>query len=227
MMKVKEMSEAERPREKAILNGIESISNRDLLAIIIRSGTKGSSAMQLADHILMLGHSLCDILSLDMSTLTTIKGIKETKALQILACFELSKRIAFDQSKQERIQVNHPKVIVDWLNKEIGFSSQEHFIVIFLDNKNHIISYKTLFIGSLNASVVHPREVYKEAIEKKAAKIMVAHNHPSGDPQPSENDIITTRCLKETGDIVGIPLLDHIIVGKNNYISFAQKLLID
>ncbi|MEF9920071.1 MAG: DNA repair protein RadC [Erysipelotrichaceae bacterium] len=227
MVKVKELNKDERPREKALLNGIESLSNRDLLAIIIRSGTQGSSAMQLADRILMMGNSLSNILSLDINSLTKIKGIKETKALQILSCFELSKRIAFDTCRQDEIQVNHPKVIVDWLNKQIGFSSQEHFIVVFLDNKNHIIAYKTLFIGSLNASVVHPREVYKEAIEKKAAKIMVAHNHPSGDPQPSENDIITTRCLKETGDIVGIPLLDHIIVGKNDYISFAQKLLID
>lgn len=226
-MKVKDINKEERPREKARISGISTLSNRDLLAIILRSGTNGISAMQLADMILNESGSLCDLMSLDFAQLNQIKGIKEAKALQLLSCFELSKRIAFDESRQMEIQVDHPKILADWLNKEIGFTSQEHFIVIFLDNKNKIISYKTLFIGSLNSSIVHPREVFKAAIEIKAAKIIVAHNHPSGDMEVSDADIVSTKALSETGKIVGIPLLDHLIVGKNKYISFAQKLLID
>lgn len=225
-MKVKEMTQNERPREKAIKNGIGCLSNRELLAIILRSGTKSLSALDLGDSLLQRFHTFSNMSTATYHDLKKINGIKEAKALQLLASFEITRRIGLEKNQGGKV-MNHPQDFVEWLNQEIGNQMQEHFLVVFLDTKNIMMEYKVIFIGTINMSLIHPREVFKEALHIGCAKIICVHNHPSGDVTPSKEDILMTNRLKEVGDMVGIPLLDHIIVGKNNYLSFREKLLID
>lgn len=220
-----EISEQERPREKVLRYGIEQCSNRDLLAIILRSGVKGKSVLELADQILSMDQNLAMITRLTYEELIQIRGIKKAKAIVLLACFELSKRISSDQVISA-MRVDKPSTLSAWLNKKIGFMDQEHFMVIFLGTKNQILKDKTIFIGSLDRTIVHPREIYKEAIKLNASKIICVHNHPSGDVTPSPNDITATQAISEVGKTVGIPLLDHLIVGNNHYLSFREQGLL-
>lgn len=205
--------------------GIEQCSNRDLLAIILRSGIKGQSVLELADQVLSMEENLAMMTQLTYEELIQIKGIKKAKAIGLLACFELSKRISCEAIRPA-IHIDNPSCLADWLNKKIGFMDQEHFIVIFLGTKNQILKDKTIFIGSLDRSIVHPREIYKEAVKLNASKIICVHNHPSGDVSPSPNDIVATQAISEAGKTVGIPLLDHLIVGKNTYLSFREQGLL-
>ncbi|WP_277489422.1 MULTISPECIES: DNA repair protein RadC [unclassified Breznakia] len=220
------MSSKERPREKAVINGIESLSNRELLAIILRCGYKGTSVLQMAEMVLNEAGGLLNLYSMNYEELIKIKGISSSKALEILSAFEISKRVSFE-NLTDRIQINSPKNLSQYLNQKIGFKKQENFHVLFLNTKNQIICEKTLFIGTLNVSVVHPREIFKEAIQKNAASIIVSHNHPSSNCNPSEQDIVFTKSLVTAGDIIGISVIDHIVVSHNNYFSFKEKNLID
>lgn len=220
-----EISEQERPREKVLRYGIEQCSNRDLLAIILRSGVKGKSVLELADQLLSMEQNLAMITRLTYEELIQIRGIKKAKAIVLLACFELSKRISSDQVISAMC-INNPSNLSEWLNKKIGFKDQEHFMVIFLGTKNQILKDKTIFIGSLDRTIIHPREIYKEAIKLNASKIICVHNHPSGDVTPSPNDIVATQAISEVGKTVGIPLLDHLIVGNNHYLSFREQGLL-
>lgn len=225
-MKVKQLNEKERPREKALLNGIKSLSNRELIALLLRSGTREKSALEVADELLCTFETMGDLGSSSIHDVMHIKGIKEAKAVELLAAFEIGKRIALDDI-QEKVQIGKPEDVVDWLQQEIGFCNQECFYVIFLNQKNQIQSYKQMFTGTLTNASVHPREIFKEAMRLGCARIMVAHNHPSGDPTPSNADIELTNHIVESGKMVAIPLMDHIIVARNAYISFRQMRLID
>lgn len=224
-IKVKDLYKEERPREKALRYGVETLSNRELLAIVLRCGYKGVSVLQLADQVLSTSKGLLPLLQMDMQSLCAIKGISQIKAIEIGAILEMSKRIA-----QEKVQAGvygeSPQLIAEYLIKKIGFHKQEHFLALFLDTKNKIIKDKVLFIGSLNQSVVHTREIFKEAISCSGAKIVVAHNHPSNNCTPSESDILVTNTIMEVGNLVGIPLLDHLIVGMDQYFSFKEKGLL-
>ncbi len=225
-MKVKDLSIDERPREKAMQYGIEMLSNRELIALLLRSGTKAQSALEIADEVIQLTSSLGEIANLSMSELMRIKGIKCAKGLELLAAFELGKRIAFDKVLHKK-QIEQPEDIMEWLNQEIGYVQQEHFVVMFLNQRNQIMNYKTLFIGTLTNASVHPREIFKEAMKQGCAKIICAHNHPSGDPNPSKADIELTKIIQQVGEMVAIPLVDHLIVAHNTYVSLRQKQLMD
>lgn len=215
------MVESEKPREKALRYGVESLSNRELLAILLRSGYRGVSVLELSDILLKKANSLGGLHQMSEKEIMEIKGISVVKMLELKACLELSRRIS-----QERLytslQVNNPKVIAEYMNQKIGHKKQEHFVVLFLDSKNHLIKEETLFIGSLNTSVVHAREVFKTAISCSSARIMLCHNHPSTDCIPSRQDIQVTENLQEIGKLIGIEVIDHIIVGGNKHFSFAQ-----
>lgn len=225
-MKVKDLSIDERPREKAMQYGIEMLSNRELIALLLRSGTKTQSALEIADEVIQLTSSLGEIANLSMVELMEIKGIKCAKGLELLAAFELGKRIAFDKVLHKK-QIEQPEDIMEWLNQEIGYVQQEHFVVMFLNQRNQIMNYKTLFIGTLTNASVHPREIFKEAMKQGCAKIICAHNHPSGDPNPSKADIELTRIIQQVGEMVAIPLVDHLVVAHNTYVSLRQKQLMD
>lgn len=225
-MKVKELNEQERPREKALDQGVQSLSNRELIAILIRSGTKQWSALEVADKILNASNGLGALSVMPLEQLMQIDGIKSAKGLSLLAAFELGRRIAFDKIRQG-ISIEKPQDLVEWLNMQIGFKQQEHFIVLFLNQKNQILCYRTLFKGTLTNASVHPREIFQEAMRVGCARIICVHNHPSGDASPSDADIAITQSIVESGHLVSIPLMDHIIVSKNTYKSFRQMQLID
>lgn len=225
-MKISQLVKSDLPREKASLYGIESLSNRELLALILRSGSKNKNVLQLADDVLASVSSLADLRNISLNSLMKIDGIKQAKALELLAVFEISKRIAFDEVLHKK-SIQKAMDLVEWLKLEIGHCMQENFLVIFLNQNNEIITYKTLFKGTLNASLVHPREIFKEAINIGCARIMCAHNHPSGKNEPSQADLDITTTLVECGKMMGIPLLDHIIISKSGYLSFKERMIID
>ncbi|WP_416328382.1 RadC family protein [[Clostridium] innocuum] len=160
-----------------------------------------------------------------MQELMGLSGIKEAKAISLLAAFELGRRIAFDEVLHAP-GIHHPQDILEWVNQQIGFEQQEHFLVLFLNQKNQLISSRVMFVGTLTNASVHPREIFREAMQLGCAKILCVHNHPSGDPQPSSADISLTRSIEECGVMTAIPLMDHIIVSRNTYFSFAQKGLL-
>lgn len=225
-MKVKELQIQERPREKALKFGVTTLGNRELIAVVLRCGSRQHSALEVADDILCHFSSLGELGKASLQELMDIDGVKQVKAIELQAAFELGRRIEFDKI-QQLDKIESPLDLVNWLSQLIGFETQEHFIVVFLNQKHQVLSYKTLFVGTLTNASVHPREIFKEAMRIGCAKIICAHNHPSGDPQESEADINITRSIQECGRIASIPLLDHIIVSRNSYTSFRQKRLID
>ncbi|MEI7668388.1 MAG: DNA repair protein RadC [Erysipelotrichaceae bacterium] len=222
-MKINEVYESDRPREKLKQYGSRALSTTELLAILLRSGMHGKSAIDLARELLQLSKGINGLSSLDYLMLTKIKGIKQAKACELMALVELSRRMAEEHALEVDV-IDHPQSLITWLKKEMGSLQQEQFLVVFLNTKNHIIGYKVLFLGGLDRSIVHPREVYKQALKYSAARIIAVHNHPSGDVNPSENDHIVTKVLEEAGLTMGIPLLDHIIVSDCAYYSIRQKL---
>lgn len=216
------MNYYERPREKAFHYGIETLSNRDLLAVIMRSGSVGESALSLADEVLKKSGGLVSLSTMSIQELMTIKGIKQAKAIQILASIELSKRISREKSKV-KMQIQGIDSVHPWLNQEIGFKEQEHFLVMFLNVRLEMISYKIMFVGTESNANISVKTIFQEALFQKASRIICAHNHPSGDVTPSNADLSLTSRMCETGKILGIDVVDHVIVGKNNYISLKAE----
>lgn len=220
------MNVEERPREKALKYGCEYLSNRELLAILLRSGIQNHSVMDLAGQILSLRKHIGYLQNVKLHELMAIKGISKVKALEIMACLELSRRISYECMKQEDV-IRSPSNCIEWLNKKIGFSDQEHFLVLFLDVKGHVIDEQELFIGSSKECKVSPKLIYKRAMEMNSDHIMLVHNHPSGSVEPSDDDIDLTNHLVKMGYFFGIEVIDHIIVGENRYFSFKEKMIID
>lgn len=225
-LKIKEMPESERPREKLIRYGVEALSNSELLAILLRTGSKEHSALELANIILSKDEKGIRFLgNCTIEELSEIKGIGNSKACQIIAAVELGNRIS-KSFIELRKSIRSPKDVVNILIRDMKFLEKEYFKVMFLNTKNEIISYETISIGSLNASIVHPREVFNRAIRKSSASIILIHNHPSGNPTPSKEDINITKRLIESGEILGIEVLDHVIIGDGNYYSLKENSLI-
>ncbi|MEG0297092.1 MAG: DNA repair protein RadC [Clostridium sp.] len=225
-IKLKDMPIFERPREKLLALGVESLTNSELLAIILKTGAKGENVVSLSNRVLTEFDGLDGILSAGYDDITQIKGIKESKASQILALGELYKRFHTLRSQRQNFKVTCPKDIAELLYNEMGYNNQEVLKLIMLNTKNIVIGKKDIFKGSLNSSIVHPREVFSEALKRNSASIIVCHNHPSGDPSPSKEDINITVRLAECGKIMGIDLLDHIIIGSNKFISLKEKGII-
>lgn len=224
-LKIMDIPISERPIEKLINFGAETLNNQELLAVILRCGTKGQNILTLSDRILSEVNGLNGILNITYDEIKKIKGIKTVKASQILALGELFRR--FNTLKADRkITINSPKDIAEMLMIEMANLNQEILKLIILNSKNKIIKIKDVFKGTLNSSLVHPREIYCEAIKSSGASIIICHNHPSGDPTPSEEDINITLRLIECGKIIGINLLDHIIVGDKKYLSLKEKGII-
>ncbi len=220
-MMVRDYPLEERPRERMINDGAEKLSNSELIAILLRTGTKDESVLELSSRIL---HELGSIRRLTEATveeLTKIKGIGKAKAVQLKAGIELGRRVARKQAAL--FTIRSPEDAADYLIQLLQLDQQEKFHVLYLNTKNQIVAEKTIFVGSLNASIVHPREVFKEAVKQSAASIIVAHNHPSGDPTPSREDIAVTKRLIEAGQMIGIECLDHLIVGDDCYISLKEQ----
>ncbi len=227
-MKIKDLPKIERPREKLEKYGPEKLSNSELLAILLRTGGKGLNVVEMSRKILGKFHAKGRAGSGDGLSKASVKELKNTfglgsaKACEIVACFELGRRLL--QNKKSQIYLT-PKDVWQEL-KDIRDNKKEHFVIFFLDARNQEIKREIISVGSLNANLVHPREVFEPAIRHTAAQIIVAHNHPSDDAKPSDEDKTITQRLVESGKILGIDIIDHIIVTKNNYFSFKEHKLI-
>lgn len=223
MIKMKDIPVDNRPRERLIRGESEQLSNDELLAIILRSGTKENSAKDLANILLKEVGKIEALATISYNRLIKIKGIKSAKACSLLATIELGKRIARKNDYLVDTKFKNSKIIYDYYKNKLGDKLQEYFYCLYLDNNKRIIKEKLLFIGTLNQSLVHPREVFKEACLISAHSIICIHNHPTGNVLPSRNDIEITKKLFECGKMLGISLIDHIIIGYNNYYSFFEN----
>mgnify|MGYP001574948314 FL=1 len=222
---IHDLPKPERPRERLKKLGPEALSAQELLALVIGRGSPQKSVINIAQELLAKFGNIKAISQATLEELSQIKGIGLAKATQIKACFELGKRQELELELED-IDVENPQSVVKALQAKIKDKAKEHFKLILLNTRNKIIGISTVSIGTLDSSLVHPREVFKEAIAHNAYSVMLAHNHPSGDPEPSEDDITITRRLIEAGKILGIEVTDHIIISKNGFFSFKEKGLI-
>jgi DNA repair protein RadC len=222
MRKIKDLPSFERPREKLIEKGVKNLKDEELLAILLRTGKTGKSAMDIAKEILKKypGRKL---LKMSHEDLIEIEGISDGKACTILAAVELVKRSL--KIKEETLPVI--KSVEDVVAQAVYMrdKKREHLMVIYLNARNEMIYKKPMFVGTLNASIVHPREIFAMALEKNAASLILAHNHPSGNPEPSQEDIDITKRIKEAGSVMGVSVLDHVIITKNKVFSFKEDNL--
>jgi DNA repair protein RadC len=219
---IRDFPQDERPRERFVQHGPQSLSNHELIAILLRTGTKDESVLQLSNRLLAHFEGLRDLKSATLEEITSIKGIGSAKAIQILTAVELGRRVS-NLSYHDRYVIRSPEDGAKYVMNDMRFLSQEHFVCLYLNTKNQVLHKQTIFIGSLNASIVHPREVFKQALKRSAASVICFHNHPSGDPTPSKEDIEVTKRLSECGKIIGIDLLDHLIIGENKFVSLKEK----
>lgn len=222
-MKIKDIVESERPRERFVRVG-NGVSNEELLAILIKTGTKGYSVKDIANEILKRIEKINRLDSINLRTFTDIKGLGKVKAIELMAAIELGKRIFLERDLEPNEKYLSPDIIFE-RNKHLFVNrQQEYFYCLYLDNKNKLIERKLLFMGTINRSVVHPREIFKEAYLLSASKFVCMHNHPSGDLTPSKEDIEFTKNLIAIGRMQGIPLMDHLIMTDKGYYSFYDNM---
>jgi len=214
---------SERPRERLLKLGVEALSAQELLALILGRGIQGESVLLTAQNLLTKFGNLKNMASASIEELTQVKGIGIAKATQIKAALELGKRLEEYSNEGKKITIKSPEDVVKAVKNKLKGKKREHFLALSLDTRNHLINIHMISIGSLDSSVVHPREVFKEAISSSAASVIFVHNHPSGDPTPSEDDIKLTRRLFEVGEITGIEVLDHIVICDKAYLSMKSK----
>lgn len=232
-LRMRDLGESERPRERLVRFGAASLSNAELVAILLRTGTSGASALDVAQRVLALGNDegvtksgeqdpgLRRLVTSTIEELRGVPGVGQSKAAQLKAAVELGRRIT--SASASRTCVRSPEDVSALVMEEMRYLDREQFRIVLLDAKNHVLGVKTVSVGSLSSSIVHPREIFKEAIARSSAAIILVHNHPSGDPTPSQEDLEVTRRLVEAGRLLGIEVLDHIVVGDNRYVSFKEK----
>lgn len=226
---MKSLQPEDQPYEKCLAAGPSSLTDSQLLAVIIRTGTRGLNAEQLAQKILSLSQNHCGITSichLSLQELMKLPGIGKVKAIQLLCIGELSKRIATTHAKK-RMVFEHPDTIAEYYMEQLRHKEQECLICMMLDTKNQLIGEELISKGTVNASMISPREIFLLALQYHAVHIILVHNHPSGDPTPSREDVLITEQIKQAGYLVNIHLLDHIIIGDRSYCSFKELDLMD
>ncbi len=213
----------ERPRERLQKLGVEALSAQEILALLLGRGIAGESVMVTAQRLLSQFGNLKGLAAASVEQLSQIKGIGLAKAAQIKAAFELANRLEDYSEAVDRPPVKSPDDVASLVRNRLRGKKKEYFLTLLLDTRNQLIKVAEISVGSLDSSIVHPREVFKEAISASAASVILVHNHPSGDPEASEDDIKLTKRLAEAGEIVGIDVLDHIIIGDKNYLSLKGK----
>jgi len=222
-MKIKDLPKSDRPREKLIAKGAENLKDSELLAILLRTGKTGKNVIEIASQILSK-YSKKRLLQMTYDDLSKISGIDSAKATTLLAAFELSKR-ALEVNDTNLPVINTAKDAAAQLT-DMRDLKKEHFVVLYLNAKNQLAHKETISMGTLNANLVHPREVFEPAVRYLAAQVVISHNHPSGDPKPSDADLEITKRLIEAGKMMGIEVVDHIIITKNSFLSFKEEHLI-
>jgi DNA repair protein RadC len=225
--KMKDLPRETRPYERCFSCGPAALSDEELLAVIIRTDVNGMTSVELSNRILQLAgpEGIAGLGNLTVQELVKIKGVGQVKAVQILCIAELSGRIA-KRRKADRLNFNSPQAVADYYMEEMRHKDKEELKVLMLDGKSALITETTISVGTVNFAVASPREIFLEALKYQAVGIIIMHNHPSGDPTPSRNDIISTRKIREAGEIIGISLIDHIVIGDNKYTSFCEKKLL-
>lgn len=218
---IKNIPEFDRPRERFKKYGVENLSNNELISIILSSGTKNISVKELSSNILGKLDDISDLKDMTLNKLKQTKGIGEVKAITLLSALELGKRVYYEKNIS-KIKMNSADKIYNYMKDIVCNKNQEYFYALYLDSKKNLIDKKLLFIGTINKSIVHPREIFKYAYLLSASSIVCIHNHPSGDPLPSREDMLITKHLVDIGKIQGINVVDHIIIG-NNYYSFYEN----
>lgn len=225
-MKLKELPRDERPREKMMFKGKESLTNIELLAILIRTGTRNKTAIRIAEELLgMNPDGLSYICQCSIEELSKIDGMGLAKSCQVMAALELGKRIASAPRKMRK-KIKSTQDVADLFMERLRYNKREHFEILLLNTQGEIIAVNNVSIGDLSSSIVNPREAFAIAIKRSASAVIFIHNHPSGNPTPSGEDVKVTKRLFEAGEILGIQVLDHIIVGDGVYVSFKEKGLI-
>lgn len=224
---VNDLPNQERPRERLQKLGSGALSAQELLALVIGRGVSGKSVITIAQELITTFGSIKGVSEATIEELAGIKGIGAAKAAQLKASFELGKRQELEkESWYDSYDIKDPQSVVRVIRSSIRDKAKEHFKLIILNTRNRITTITNVSTGTLSASLVHPREVFKEAIRRSASSVVLAHNHPSGDPEPSEEDLRITRRLIDAGKIIGIEVLDHIIIGKNSFSSFKERGLL-
>ena len=219
-MRIKDISLENRPRERMEKQGVKVLSDSELLAVILQKGTKEENVIDMSNRLISK-YGVSKLSSCSLKELQEIKGIGKAKASQIVALFEFNKRHSL--SKQNGKPIKSAKNVFDYCSPKLNRADKEHFMILHLDSKNRIIKDEIISIGILNASIIHPREVFKSAIKESANSIILVHNHPSGDSEPSMEDKEITERLMEAGELLDIKVLDHVIIGKDNYHSFKEN----
>jgi len=222
---VKELPFDDRPREKLLLRGAQSLSDAELVAILLRTGKKGKSVIEIARDLISSEGNLAMLATKTVDSLQKISGIGKDKAATIAAAFELSRRILSQPKWFSNRKITSPQDVSEIFIPILRDDNKEKFIVVCLNSANKIIKHETISVGNLNSSVVHPREIFKVAIDNSSASIILIHNHPSGNPEPSNEDIRITKKIVETGKIMDIPVFDHLIIAGETYTSFVEKRL--
>jgi DNA repair protein RadC len=219
---IRDLPVEERPRERLLHHGPEALSTAELLAIILRTGSRSESALGLAERLVASFGGVRQVAEATIAQLRAVKGVGQVKAVEIKAAIELGKRIlAF--SPETRPVIHSPADVGQLVMSELRHETREHFKALLLDTKNQVLRIATISVGSLNESIVHPRELYREAIRHSAAAVIVVHNHPSGDPTPSPEDIEVTLRLREAGRLIGIDFLDHVVIGDGRWVSLKER----
>ena len=221
---VKEMPQDERPRERMERVGPQALSTAELLALILRTGVKDENVLTMATRLLVQYGGLAGLARAEFAQLAGEHGMGRAKTAQILAALELGRRLMVE-SPEERFQIRAPQDAANLLMPLLGHKEQEHFVVLYLDIRNRVLDQEILYKGSLNTSLVRTGEVFRGAVRRQCGGIIVAHNHPSGDPTPSAEDIALTRRLVDAGKLLDIDVLDHIIVGHNRFVSLRERAL--
>jgi len=220
---IRDLPEEERPRERLAKYGPEAVSTAELIAILLRTGSARESALALAERLLSRFGGLRAIANATVEELAEIKGVGLAKGAQLKAAFELGKRLAAS-GVEAKATIRSPQDAADLVMERLRYLDREHFEIILLDTRNQVIGQpRTVAVGSLNANRVEPREVFKEAVARSAASVVLVHNHPSGDPAPSADDRMLTKRLVEAGQLVGIQVLDHLVIGDGKFVSLKEK----
>ena len=221
---INDLPKEERPRERLVKFGEQALSAQELLQIILGRGIAGESVAVTTQKLLSKFGNLQKLAEASIDELSSIKGIGLAKASQIKAAFEIGRRLSTQTPSYKSKELTNPKKVYQLIKSKLKDYHKEHFYIIALNSRNHSIA--EVSVGSLNASIVHPREVFAEAIKNKAASVIFVHNHPSGDPEPSEGDLMITKRLVEAGKILEIEVIDHIIITNNNFLSFKERKLL-
>lgn len=220
-MKIKMLPQEERPVEKAVFSGVSALTNTELMAVLLGSGNKEKSAIGLAEEILSCSdEGITYLAGMSVHELMKINGVGETKAVRLLAGIELGRRISA-KPKEKRLQIRGTDDVANFFMEELRHEKREVFKALLLNAKGEVMSVETISIGELTATPVHPREAFCQAVKKSAASVIFAHNHPSGDPTPSKEDLLTTKRLIECGKLLGIKVVDHVVIGEGAFQSIA------